>query len=176
MSNIPDLLEQFTWAINEGGPAAGGRQEVYEFLSNVGRSFLTRPATGAAPKPPTGPYPPDLLPLIQQLAWNAAESAFGNSEAAYFLQTVTWYLTGTGPKPNTPPYLKPTFAPLPTALQSVPIPDPADIFQIAYWLINEGVSGNKKARAFIEAIGWYLGRLQPITVAGSMKYPYPNKS
>src|SRR6185503_20477309 len=124
----------------------------------------------------TAPYAPDLLPMIQQMAWEAAANPFSTAtSASYFLQTVAWYLTGTGPRSNTAPYQKPTFPPLTTALQSVPIADISDVYQIAYWLINEGISGNKKARAFIEAIGWYLGRPSPLTVAGNMQYPYPNK-
>jgi hypothetical protein len=175
MTNVPDLLEQFTWAINEGGPGIGGREEVYQFLSNVGRVILAKPSATAAAKPPTAPYAPDLLPMIQQMAWEAADSPFTTTSVSYFLQTVAWYLTGTGPRPNTPPYQTPTFPPLTTALQSLPIADIPDVYQIAYWLINEGISGNKKARAFIEAIGWYLGRPSPLTVQGNMRYPFPDK-
>jgi hypothetical protein len=174
MTNVPDLLEQFTWAINQGGPAAGGRQEVFQFLTNVGRIFFASPSPTAAASGPTGPYAPDLLPMIQQMAWEAADSPFTTTSVAYFLQTVAWYLTGTGPKPNTPIYLKPTAPPLTTALQSLPVADISDVYQIAYWLINEGVLGNPKARAFIQAIGWYLGR-SPTPGKGNMQYPYPNK-
>jgi hypothetical protein len=171
MTNVPDLLEQFTWAINQGGPGVGGKEEVFQFLSNVGRVIAAKPLLTAAART-TAPYAPDLLPMIQQMTWEAAVSPFSTANAALFLQTVAWYLTGTGPKPNPPQYEKPISPPLPTALQSVPIADISDVYQIAYWLINEGISGNKKARAFIEAIGWYLGHPNPLTVKGNMQYPY----
>ena len=175
MTNVPDLLEQFTWAINQGGPGVGGKQEVFQFLSNVGRVIFASPSPTAAAHGPTGPYAPDLLPMIQQMAWEAADNPFTGSNVAYFLQTVAWYLTGTGAKAPTPSYLKPTTPPLTTALQSLPIADISDVYQIAYWLINEGIAGNKKARAFIEAIGWYLGHPSPTTGKGNMQYPYPDK-
>jgi hypothetical protein len=113
--------------------------------------------------------------MIQQMAWEAAGSPFTGTSVAYFLQTVAWYLTGTGPRSATPPYLKPTAPPLlPVALQYLPEADISDVYQIAYWLINDGVIGNKKGRAFIEAIGWYLGR-SPTPGKGGMQYPFPNK-
>jgi hypothetical protein len=172
MTSVPDLLEQMTWAINEGGPLVGGKQEVFEFLSNVGRVIFAGPSRTNPAKPPTGPYAPDLLPMIQQLSWaTATASAFGNTSVSYFLQTVAWYLTGTGPKLNTPPYPQPTQPPLPPALQSLPVSDIPDLYQIAYWLINEGSSGNQKARAFIEAIGYYLFHQNVRTSPWIYRYP-----
>jgi hypothetical protein len=169
MSNVQDLLEQMTWAINEGGPGVGGRQEVFEFLANIGRVIQASPTFGAPPRNPRQPYPPDLLPLIQQLAWASNERPLSPA-IEFFLSTISWYFKGTGPFMNTGPYLRPTFPPLPRALQSLPLNDLSEVYRVAYWLINEG-TGNPKAYAFMEAVGHYLFQRTPRTVAGPHRYP-----
>lgn len=171
MTNVPDLLEQMTWAINEGGPFVGGKQEVYEFLANVGRVINITPSRTAASKPPVKPYAPDLLPLIQQMAWSANEKPMPASIET-FLATITWYLTGKTPNlNNTGPFFKPTGPPLPPALQSLPLNEIPFVYQVAYWLINEGAAGNQQARAFLEALGHYLFFPNPRTAVGPFRYP-----
>lgn len=71
---------------------------------------------------------------------------------------------------NTGPYLRPTSPPLPPALKSLPLIDLPDLYQIAYWLINEG-RGNPVAYAFMQAVGHYLFQPTPRTVPGPYRYP-----
>ena len=170
MMNIPDLLEQMTWAINEGGPSSGGKKEVFEFLSNVGRVIGATPAFTNPARPPTGPYAPDLLPLIQQMSWETGQNPL-DDRVINFLYTIAWYFTGTGPKLFPPPFPKPTGPPPPPALQSLPLEDIPSMYQVAYWLLNEGSSANPKARAFLVAIGQYLFQNPPRTGSGPRRYP-----
>ena len=75
-----------TWAINEGYPYLPDRQAVLEFISNIGQ-VLSPPAIPQPlqARPPTKPYPDDLLPLIQQLAWKLSETPSRDPSVAKFL-------------------------------------------------------------------------------------------
>jgi hypothetical protein len=169
MVTVQDLLEQMTWAINEGGPAAGGKQEVFEFLTNIGRVISANPTYATPPREPRRPYPQELLPLIQQLTWATGERSLPTNIET-FLATISWYFKGTGPIIHTGAYLRPKSPPLPQALKSLPLVDLPDLYQIAYWLINEG-QANPIAYAFMQAVGYYLFQSAPRTVAGPYRYP-----
>jgi len=170
--NVPDLLEQLTWAINQGGPQAGGSSEVFQFLSNVGRVINRQPTFRTPPREPSKPYAPDLLPLIQQLTWATNEKPLAPSVET-FLGTIAWYYRGTFPNLNPGQYSKPTTPPLPEALQYLPLDELPFIYQVIYWLINEGEKGNQKAWDFLKAIGHYLLVPPLATVSpGPFRYPY----
>jgi hypothetical protein len=172
MINIPDLLEQMTWAINQGGPSVGGKQEVYEFLVDVGRVILAQPSVTAPARQPIGPYSPDLLPLIQQMAWASADE--NPTPAVYtFLYTISYYFRLTGPIMSPAKYKKPTGPNpyLPPALQQLPLDQLPLMYQVAYWLINDGVTGNSKAWAFLQALSNYFGAPIRTTLAGPVQYP-----
>ena len=173
MTNVPDLLEQMTWAINQGGPNAGGggTQAVYEFLSNIGRVVWATPKTTTPPRTPVGPYAPDLIPFMQQIAWEANDKT-PNREVEIFLSTISYYFSDRAPSlAHWGPYFKPTFAPPPTAVQYLPLNDIPSLLQVAYWLLNEGSNGNPKAWAFLQALAHYLFQTIRTTFPG--KWPYP---
>jgi len=172
MTNVPDLLEQMTWAINQGGPNAGGggAQEVYEFLANIGRVFWATPKTTSGARPPVGPYAPDLIPLMQQIAWEVNNKT-PNRDVEVFLSTISYYFSGNSPSlAHWGPYFKPTFPPPPAAVQSLPLNDIPSLLQVAYWLINEG-AGNPKAWAFLQAVAHYLFQTIRTTSPGRWRYP-----
>jgi hypothetical protein len=172
MINIPDLLEQMTWAINQGGPAVGGKQEVFEFLYDVGRVILTQPAANAPPRQPSQPYAPDLLPLIQKMAWASAEDSPTTFVYA-FLNTISYYFRLTGPVMAPAKFKKPTGPNpyLPPALQSLPMDQLPLMYQVIYWLINDGMTGNSKAWAFLQALSFYFNVPIKTTSAGPFQYP-----
>lgn len=158
-----------TWAINEGG--APIRPEVYEFLVNVGRAINVTPFRTATARPPTGPYAPDLLPLMQQMAWTTNQYPL-TTEVQTFLKTISWFFTSTGANMNPGPYTKPTFPPIPTALESLPLTSIQFLLQVAYWLINEGDSPQyQEARDFLVAVGIHLRHPNPRTAPGPYRYP-----
>jgi hypothetical protein len=173
MIDIADLLEQMTWAINQGGPGAGGPEEVYEFLYDVGRVILAVPSPTAPPREPRGNYPPDLLPLIQQMAWASAEDAPVHPVYT-FLNTISYYYKLTGPLLREARFKKPTGPNpnIPPALKSLPLSQLPFIFQVAYWMINDGATGNKQAWDFLLAIGHYLSQNLKTTFPGPFQYPY----
>jgi len=174
MMNIPDLLEQMTWAINQGGyDNAGktGKKEVFEFLSNIGRVIFAAPTATAPARTPSNPYSPDLLPLMEQMAWAAGDPNLAPS-VYIFLYTISYYFRLTGPILVQAPYQKPTGPPLPPSLQSLPLDELPLIYQVAYWLINDGSTGNTKAWNFLQAIGTYLNAPIRTTGTGLFEYPY----
>ena len=160
-----------TWAINQGGPDAGGKEEVYQFLTDVGRVILAQPSR-TAPARTWKPYAPDLLPLIQQMAWASAEDTPAPS-VYNFLNTISYYFRLTGPVAIQAKYKKPTGPNpyTPPALQYLPLDQLPFIFQVANWLINDGVTGNQQAWDFLLAIGYYLKNPVKTTFAGPFQYP-----
>ena len=170
MTSVPDMLEQMTWAINEGGPLGPGRgkQEVYEFLSNIAPMLAApRPSLTSPTRPPLQPYSPDVLPLIQQMAWLINEFP---TNVLTFLKTLSFYFSSPL-RFMTGPYVQPMTPPLPPALQYMPMEDLEALYQVIYWLLNEGAFGNQKARGFLEAIGYYLSQGTPRTLPGQFRYP-----
>jgi hypothetical protein len=160
-----------TWAINEGGQM---KKEVFEFLTNIGIAVNAKPSASVATLSPIGPYAPDLLPLMQQMAWAAGEPVRPQAILT-FLQTVAYYLALTGPIINPGPYQRPTIPPTPPALRYfVPSTEIPSLFQVAFWLINDGSTGNQQAWNFITALGQRLIRNNPLTTA-SGPYYYPSK-
>jgi hypothetical protein len=157
-----------TWAINEGGEA---KPEVYQFLTNIGSAINTTPLKTATPRPPTGAYAPDLLPLMQQMAWACGDR--GRPPAVeLFLRTIAYYLTLTLPNLNTGPFLAPTMPPTPAAFQSmVQFNEIPALLQVAYWLINDGLLGNQKAWIFLESLGRRLNMPPRTTLPGQFHYP-----
>jgi hypothetical protein len=142
-----------TWAINEGYPYLPDRQAVLEFISNIGQ-VLSPPAIPQPlqARPPTNPYPDDLLPLIQQLAWKLSETPSRDPSVAKFLSTVGHYLGRPVDPGKVQQFSKPMFPPLPPALYSLPLNELPALCQVAYWLMNEGSpadDGNPHAWTFV---------------------------
>jgi len=167
--NVPDLLEQMTWAINEGGKV---HAPVFQFLSNIARVINhAGPSAVVLPKSPTGIYAPDLLPLMQQLAW-AVGDPVRPADVVTFLKTMAYYLANSPPNLASGTYQKPTFAPMPEALQYlVPAEKIPPLLQVAYWLINEGATGNQKAWEFLKAVGGRMNARPLIEVSGPYQFP-----
>jgi hypothetical protein len=164
-----------TWAINEGYPYLPDRQAVLEFISNIGQ-VLSPPAIPQPlqARPPTNPYPDDLLPLIQQLAWKLSETPSRDPSVAKFLSTVGHYLGRPVDPGKVQQFSKPMFPPLPPALYSLPLNELPALCQVAYWLMNEGSSaddGNPQAWRFLEALAYYLRCLPLSTGKGPWRYP-----
>jgi hypothetical protein len=172
MVNVPDLLEQITAAINRGGfePPGQGYVECYEFLENIA-AVLRVPQVGKNSSPRANdPFSPDVLPLIQQMSWALAVTPFGPGVQG-FVKALVFYL-GISTQIGSAQYPQPTNPPLPPALHYLPMTDIQDLYEITYWLISEGQSGNAKAWAFLQAISAYLNK--PIRVFGPAPMRYPN--
>jgi hypothetical protein len=173
MFNVPDLLEQITFAINKGGPTAvggGGPIEAFALVSNIGKNIGATPFSSTAPTNPQGPYSPDLLPLMEQMAW-AINNASTDQNVYTFIKTIAYYLQctvtlqqGEFKQRNTPP--------LPAALHYMPTEDLSLVYQVTYWLINEGKTFNPKAWGFLKALSYYL--FKPIGPEGTGQFRYPN--
>ena len=165
-----------TWAINGGSPYSPDRQAILEFISNIGQ-VLSPPAIPQflPARPPTNPYPADLLPLIQQLAWKVSETSSRDPSVDNFFATVAHYLR----RPPFDPrkvlsFPKPMSPPLPPALYSLPLNELPALCQVAYWLMNEGSpadDGNPQAWRFLEALAYYLRCLPLSTGKGPWRYP-----
>lgn len=164
---MPDLLEQMTWAINAGGTV---KTEVYQFLADIGVPAINAtPSTTVATIGPVGPYAPDLLPLMQQMAWLAADQIRPQS-VKMFLSTVAYYLNNIPANMKTGPFVKPT-ATMPTALQNwVSEAEISSLFEVAVWLINMGATGNQQAWNFLLAMSTRLVNRGP---ANSLTGPFP---
>jgi hypothetical protein len=158
-----------TWAINAGGTV---KPEVYQFLADVGKgSVNATPSTSVPTIGTVGPYAPDLLPLMQQMAWAVGTDDRFQS-VKVFLNTVAWYLNQIDAKFFTGPYQRPTLA-MPPALQYLVLENEiSSLFQVAYWLINMGASGNVQAWNFLLALSTRLVNRVPATTAkGPYQYP-----
>lgn len=165
---MADLLEQMTWAINEGGET---KPEVYQFLANIGSAINVTPVRTGTPRPPQGQYAPDLLPLMQQLGWTIGGNR-SSASVTTFLKTIAYYLIFTGPNLNPGPYQKPTFPPTPQSIQYMPdLVQFPYLFDIIYWLINDGITGNQKAWVFLESLGKRLNNPPRTTLPGPYRYP-----
>jgi hypothetical protein len=173
--NVPDLLEQMTWAIDEGGPT---KPAIFEFLSNIAYAQGTIGPSASYPvRFPTGTYAEDVLPLLHQIAW-ALGDPVRTTEVATFIVTLTLYVANNkNPKLNTRgPYPKPTLAPMPEALRFLMPPEKiSPLLQVIYWMINEGEEKHPKAWAFLKAVAARIGGSgQPVhTGVGPYQYPYP---
>jgi hypothetical protein len=170
MTYVPDLLEQITNAINRGGFQQPGQGYLicYEFLSNIGALMNLHPVKDAAPRS-NEPFSADVLPLIQQMTW-ALNNNSSVKEVQNFLKTIAFYLDATFVQ-GTGPFVQPSTPPLPPALEFMPLDNINTLYQVTYWLINQGRIGNPKAWAFLQAIAFYLFRNIKTEGTGPFRYP-----
>ncbi len=104
------------------------------------------------------------------MSWALATNPVGIGVQG-FVKALVFYL-GISTQIGSAQYPQPTNPPLPPALHYLPMTDIQGVYQITYWLISEGQTGNAKAWAFLQAISAYLDK--PIRAFGPAPMRYPN--